>query len=281
MSLGQGNKIEFFVTNKDRNISEDPLDWRVSFNTLIQELGASAFALQVDGCYFNNLIPTIMQGVNDAFSYTYTDVGGVTTIHTAFLQAGVYGIDDIIASLNAELQARNALFSVVFDYVQFKLLLNVPANVILTLTKPLNNPLAHESYNYQDANSRFLELVGWSYAHNASYPIYGGAAGFEWTPSNPVKLDGTSYIHICMDGNHASYTTGMKGHRPIACYPVTAGYGNLVAAQNFLEQAFTISGSSIQNGIRFYITDEWGMNLGKFVPVNMVFHFRFSLLPIV
>lgn len=272
------SKIEFFVTNKDRLAYELPLDWRVEFHSLIQELGADSFTLQVDGAYFTNFIPNIMKGVNDKIRYDLTDISGTITSWDDTIAAGQYDITSMANTLTALLVNRsgNIIYTVVYDAVQMKFNITVPYGCQITIIRPNYA----ETFRYNNAYDRFLEVIGWS-SPDAKQSLTGiTSPSSTFSPNNLVRLNGTSYVHICMEGNHSSYTTSKKGNRPIACYPVDAQYGGLCFSGNTLENAFTVDASVIQSGIRFYIVDEWGTNIAPYVPSNMLFHFRFSLLPI-
>jgi hypothetical protein len=192
---------------------------------------------------------------------------------------GNYDINDIINTLLAELQARNAGFNLLFDSKQFKLSIFVPANCVFTIVRPLANPFIQPNFRYGNANDRFLEICGWSFNQTSSFSIAAGPAGTTWTPPNPVRMDGTMFIHLNVAAPIQAYTTGAKGYKPLACIPVTSGFGSLVTSANFLQNPFEIGALDVQNGLRFFVSDEWGVQLNDYVPFNMVMHVRFSLRP--
>jgi hypothetical protein len=156
MSTNDLVKLEFYATNRDRVASEGPLDWTVNFPQGMVDLSATSFFLQVDSVYFNNLIPTIMQGINDTFTYEYTPPAGQATRYSIVFSQGNYDINDIINTLLAELQSRNAAFNLLFDSKQFKLSIFVPANCVFSIVRPLANPFIQPNFRYGNANDRFL-----------------------------------------------------------------------------------------------------------------------------
>lgn len=279
MSINELAKIEFYVSNRHRQLQDGPLDWTVTFPQGMNELSATSFYLQVDNIIFINRIPTVMQGVNDTFTYEYSINNGPVTRYSLVLSQGNYDINDIKTSLLAELHLRNNAFNLTFDDKQQKLYLFVPANVTLTFVRPLANPYLPLNYGNGNANDRVLEMLGWSFHNSTTYTITGGAGGYTWSPPCPVRLDGTMHIHLNISSSIAAYTSGSKGYRPIGSFPVTAGYGSLVTASTQLQSVFEIRATEILQGLRFFVTDEWGVNLSPFVDSNMPFHVRFSLRP--
>ena len=279
MNVNSLAKYEFYISNRDREIYEGPADWRVIFPQGMNELTPSSFFLQVDSCYFNNFIPTIMKGINDTFTYDYTDVIGITTRYSLIFQPGVYDVNDIILSLLTELQLRNPAFNLSFDARQQKLVLFVPSGVGISLVRPLANPFETQNYRNGNPNDRMLEMLGWSFVNQAVYTILGGGAGYTWTPDNPVRLDGTAFVHLCIRQQVPAFTSGSKGNKPIGCFPVNAGYGSVVIAENNLQNVFMIDAVAVQQGLEFFLVDEWGVPLDDYVPSNMMVHVRFSLSP--
>jgi hypothetical protein len=277
MSVNDLTKIEFYVQNQHRTLQEGPLDWVVVFPQGMSEITATSFYLQVDSACFLNRIPTIMSGVNDTFTYEYSLGNDTPVRYSLVFSRGNYDVNDIMTTLLVELQLRNAAFDLEFDDKQQLLSIFVPANVTFSIVRPLFDPYSVTNYAYNNANDRFLELIGWSFVENIAYTIQAGASGFTWTPPCPVRLDGTSFIHVNVSSSISAYTSGSKGYRPVASFPVTAGFNSLVVSTNNLQSDFEVRASDIQHGLRFFITDEWGTNLTNHVDKNMPFHLRFSL----
>ncbi len=280
MSVNDLSKIEFYVSNRHRQVQDGPLDWTVVFPQGMNEISQSSFYLQVDSVYFINRIPTIQQGINDTLTYEYSINGGAVNRYSLVFSEGNYDIVDITNTLKAELQLRNIAFDLNFDSKQQKLYLFVPANVTFSLVRPLRNPYVTENYGYMNPNDRVLEMLGWSF-HNGGqqFTLQGGASGMTWNPPCPVRLDGTMHIHLNVSSSIQAYTSGNKGYKPIGCFPVTSGFGSLVSCVNTLQSVFEIRASDLQSGLRFFVTDEWGVNLSPHVDINMPFHVRFSLRP--
>lgn len=277
MSTNDLTKIEFYVQNRHRQIGEGPLDWVVVFPQGMNELSATSFYLQVDSACFMNRIPTIMEGVNDTLTYEYALGTAAPVRYSLIFSRGNYDVNDIISTLETELQTRNAAFEIVFDDKQQLLSLFVPQNVTFTLVRPLFNPYSLTNYAYNNANDRLLEMLGWSFVDNVSFSLFGGNSGFTWIPPAPVRLDGTSFIHVNVSTSISAFTSDSKGNRPVASFPVNAGFNSLVISSNSLQSDFEIRAADIQHGLRFYVTDEWGTNLSPHVDINMPFHIRFSL----
>lgn len=279
MSVNDLAKIEFYVSNRHRSINDGPLDWIVTFPQGLNEISSSSFFLQVDSVFFVNRIPTIMQSVNDTFTYEYSVGNGTVTRYSLIFSQGNYDINDVMNLLLTELRQRNNAFNLVFDSKQQLLSLYIPPNVNFTLVRPLYDPRTQANYAYNNANDRMLELLGWSF-NNATYlKLAGGNSGYTWTPPCAVRLDGTMHIHLNVSSSISAFTSGSKGYRPIGCFPVTAGFGNLVTSLNTLQSVFEIRATDIQQGLHFFVTDEWGVNLSPFVDINTPFHVRFSLRP--
>ena len=106
MSVNDLYKIEFYVSNTDRQLQEGPLDWVVQFPQGLNELSASSFYLQVDSITFMNTMPTIQQGVNDTFTYEYSLTGNSPARYSLVFSQGNYDINDIISTLLTELHLR-------------------------------------------------------------------------------------------------------------------------------------------------------------------------------
>lgn len=268
------SRLEFLVNNRDRDSSEDALEFTIPL-PFIPDVQSASYTASVNCCTIENALPIVQANVNDQLWFSYN--GGASS--NLIFEEGNYDIYDFINILQPTLTALNPAFLVQFDTKQYKLQLFVPAGVTFTLLRTHPRPLDLVDFSSSDRTDRLLELLGWSFGGSDSFTLVGGGAGYTWIPDNIVRVRATAYLHLNCNYNVGNVFTSSKTdtRHPLIRIPMLHPYGTLDHYQKIEPSGFVIDNA---NGLRltFFVTDEWGDQRRMGPNKNMFFSFQLVLI---
>lgn len=272
-SAGANDPIEIFASNRNRLTGQDALEF--SFR-MPADAAYTSYTLTIDKHTIEHTLNVIQTGMNDLLRYEYNSVPA-----TLQFQEGNYTIDDIIDVLEAALQVLNPGFQLIYDDLQYKLLLVIPAGNTFTLVRSHFDPLAPLNYMLTDATDRLLEILGWSFGQSTRITFTAGASDFTYVPDNIVRVRATAWLHMNIDTHvTGTYSTDpIFNDRTLARIPLIQPFGSIIHYQNSDPASFVLENA---DGLLFtiYYTDEWGSRLRLGKNKNMVIAFQMRLTPL-
>lgn len=265
--------IEIFVSNRNRFTDQDALEFSFTMPT---EVAYTSYTLTIDKHTIEHIFGVIQQNINDVLHYEFNGAAG-----TIQFQAGNYTLDDIIDVLQAALTSLDPGLELLFDSLQYKLLLVVPAGNTFSLIRTHYDPLLPANHMVPDATDRMLEVLGWSFYRSARLDLTAGASDYTYVPDNIVRVRATAWLHMNIDTHvRGTYSTdSVLNDRTIARIPLIEPFGSLIHYQNTDPAKFILENA---DGLLFtvYFTDEWGTRLRLGAKKNLVIGFQMRLEPI-
>lgn len=269
---------EIHITGSNRFTvrREHALRWTVQLPR-ISSNNSTTFLMEVHSWSIDNLFPTIIQDYNDKLYYTFNGVSSYIQI-----AEGNYSAFDLVDSVQTGLQVLDPGFSVVYDDVQSKAQLVIPANVSIRFNRP-NDPFGTfgtNDFSYSRGDDRFLELLGWNFQAQ-TIELSGGLAGFTWVPNNVVRCSGPAYVDLCVTLPLDNVFSQTKGRQNVVSrmFFENSAYNSRVVKENQVPEQYSCNLNGLSE-FDFFIVDDHGVAVQPPKTIeNIVVSYRISFIP--
>lgn len=269
------SEIHITGSNRFSVRREHALRWTVQLPRINQN-NSTNYLMEVHSTSVENLFPIVTEGYNDKLWYSYN--GGTTT----FVQVseGNYTIYDLIDSLIAGLQLVDPAFDILFDSLQLKAQLVVPANSTITLYRDITDAFGNDDFSYDGPIDRFLELLGWTF-NSASYTITAGAVDFTWIPNNVVRCIGPAFVDLCVSLPLTGVFSETKGRFNVVSriHFSNTTYGDRNVNINAVPEKYEVNLAG-HGEFDFFLVDDHGMMMKPAKTLeNIIVTYRISFIP--
>ena len=240
--------IAVWISNRDRVVVEEsPFNFSMPPLNL-SDTNSQSYTLLVKQVVFKNNLFNVVSSESDILSITVN-----TVTYTNIFEPGYYDINMLVSAIQAFLNTINPNILISYDIQEKRLAFTIPAAVTLTING-FSSITSSNTFQYQNATDRFLELIGFS--ENVNKPFTGPTIT---VADDPVNLYGTSFVDINFIGSSIPtiHTHQYRNLRTVVRVPITSKYGELEVFEPGVPITTTVELDSLDK-IRIMVTDEWG-----------------------
>jgi hypothetical protein len=223
------------------------------------------FVIAMKNAIISNYVYTISAGVNDLLKLRVFKVSTSSTVEYAVVfTEGYYNASSLTTTLqNLFTNVTGIAVEVDYDLANLKFVLQIPNDYIITF---INTGTSSEQYRIVRC-CEILGFTGW-----LEKPLNEGSS----VAPQMVKLNGTSYVDVCVNLNTNSFNSQGSVHNVIQRIPMSVPFGECLMYENISnDQGQYIQGYAMQN-LRIYLIDQWGEYFKVPDEGEVVFHFKLT-----
>jgi hypothetical protein len=258
--------ISCWINNRDRsNIYESAFDFTMP-PLQLSDTSSQSYTLLVKQVLLKNYLYNVVASESDVLSII---VNGVT--YDNIFEPGYYDTTMISNSIQSFLNTINPAITIAYDSQESRFAFTIPNGVTLKFLG-FSSIQSRNTYQYQNAIDRFLEMIG--FQQNANKDFVGPTIT---VGDDPVNLYGTSFVDVNFNG--ASFPTihsnQRRNMRTLVRIPITTNFGELEVFEPGVPITSVIEIDTLEK-VRITLTNEWGSVLAG--PTTTTFAMNFLLV---